>query len=289
MRQRTVEDYAARIDRALSLLVDTQPGDAPPTLAQLAEAAALSPFHFHRVFRLMTGETVGAACQRLRLARSLPGLADPACSVTDASSGTGYATTQAFARALRQRADTSASEARADGEVSRRLDDTLRKGAAREAPLAIEVVSLAPFRVVALRRKGPYEALDEGYEALFTAVFADLPESALTGIWGVPLDDPLTVAPNSLAFECALDVGPAAPQGSSLTAMELGGGAFLRAHYVGSYDEIHLLIDELYRAALGAEDVILGEMPPLVHYRDQPEDAPPEQLRSDIFLAVRPA
>jgi len=285
MRPSTIDDYAARIDRAVALLEEAGPGGEPPTLAQLAEAAALSPCHFHRVFRLMTGETVGAACQRLRLARSLPGLADPACSVTDASADTGYASTQAFARALRRATQASASDARADEAIARRMEQALRRGAQASAPLAIEVIELEPFRVIALRRKGPYETLDEGYEALFGAVFAELPESALAGIWGVPLDDPLTVAPDSLACECALDVGSTMPGDPALTPIEFA-GTFARVRHVGSYDAIHAAIDHLYGALLKTEGLTLGLVPPLIHYLDQPEDAPPEQLRSDIHLAI---
>lgn len=286
MRPRTIDDYAARIARAVALLERTRPDEAPPSLARLAEAAALSPYHFHRVFRLMTGETVGAVCQRLRLARSLPGLADPACSVTDAAAGTGYATTQAFARALRQRTDASASEARADDETARRMEQALRAGGGGEAPLAIEVVSLSPFRVVAQRRIGPYEALDEGYEALFGAVFAELAEDTPVAIWGIPLDDPLTVAAERLAFECALDFGGAGLSHAAVTPIELG-GTFARLRHTGSYDAVHRAIDGFYRAVLEAEGVALGDTPPLIHYLDQPEDAPEEELRSEIHLAIR--
>src|SRR5207247_10418688 len=38
----------------------------PLTLADLARVAAFSPFHFHRVFRAITGETLFGFIQRLR-------------------------------------------------------------------------------------------------------------------------------------------------------------------------------------------------------------------------------
>ncbi len=48
-RARTGRDYATRIARAMALIA-ARPGD-PPTLEQLADAAAFSPFHFHRIYR----------------------------------------------------------------------------------------------------------------------------------------------------------------------------------------------------------------------------------------------
>lgn len=43
--------------------------DSPPSLAALAEAAGMSPFHFHRVFREVTGVTPAAFARARRAAR----------------------------------------------------------------------------------------------------------------------------------------------------------------------------------------------------------------------------
>ena len=40
------------------------------SLGALARVAAFSPFHFHRVFRAVTGETLFGFIQRVRLERS---------------------------------------------------------------------------------------------------------------------------------------------------------------------------------------------------------------------------
>lgn len=55
--RRTVERIIAGLDEALDLEL-------------LARAAALSPFHFHRVFRGMIGETPLELHRRLRLERA---------------------------------------------------------------------------------------------------------------------------------------------------------------------------------------------------------------------------
>lgn len=69
--------------------------ETPPALADLARAAGLSPFHFHRIFREVTGVTpaVFARAQRAsRLAKALPG----AGSVTGALYEAGYAAPSRF-------------------------------------------------------------------------------------------------------------------------------------------------------------------------------------------------
>ena len=63
--------YADRIERALQRLQQATVDGDVPGLPELAAAAALSEYHFHRVFRLMTGETVGATTTRVRLGQAV--------------------------------------------------------------------------------------------------------------------------------------------------------------------------------------------------------------------------
>lgn len=291
MRPRTLDDYSARIARAVALIETRAAGDEPPTLAELAEAAAMSPFHFHRVFRLMTGEALGAMVRRLRLARSLGALADGGQSITEASAGSGYATSQAYARAMRQATGASASEARSDPQTAERIAAALRRGEGGEAPLSVEVVSLEPFRVMALRRAGAYEKLDSGYGTLFEGVFAQRDPADLIAIWGVPLDDPFSLPQEELRFDCALELGgdafdSPANEAQGIHAIALGGFSALHLRHVGSFDAVHAAFDRLYRAVLASGSLELGAAPPLIRYIDQPEDAPEEELRSDLYLPI---
>jgi len=114
MKNRTRNDYLRRIDRVIALLQQVVANDAElPDLAELGQAAQLSPFHFHRVYRALTGETIGRTVARLRLLSALQLLSDPAQAVTDAALAVGYETPQAFARAFRQAFGASPSELRA--------------------------------------------------------------------------------------------------------------------------------------------------------------------------------
>ena len=285
MHNDIVDDYAARIARALALVQDRPAGEEPPDLGELAAAAAFSPFHFHRVFRLMTGETVGAAIRRIRLSRSLADLTDGTRTVTEAAAGSGYATSQAFARAMQAATGASATQYRGDPVLAERIAQRLRSAPLPDSPLGIEVVSLDPFRVLALRRDGPFEALNEGFDALFETVFAEVPMDALRAIWGVPLDDPFSVRPEARRFDCAVDVGGAGDATGEIVAVMLGGGQALTMEHTGSYDDVHSAFDELYLQAL-KDGYGLAAAPPLVCYHDQPEEKPEAELRATLYLPI---
>lgn len=81
------------------------------SLAALARVAAFSPFHFHRVFRAITGETLFAFIQRLRLERSAGALlAHPDVSVLAVALDHGFSSAATFARAFKGHFGMSATE-----------------------------------------------------------------------------------------------------------------------------------------------------------------------------------
>jgi AraC family transcriptional regulator len=278
--------YAERINRVIALLEESD-FEAVPSLEAMASAAALSPYHFHRVFRLMTGETPTAAIRRIRLARALPDLAAET-SVTVAAASSGYATSQSFARALRETADTSATELRADPARLDRLSAQLRSPGekARGAPLEVRVVSLEPFRLLALRNLGDYAELNGAYARLFDAVLTEVEPEDLQGIYGVPHDDPRFVPADHCRFDCALAVGEAGSVAGGLAELWLGGGEFLSLRHLGDYDQLHETIDLAYVAAITGTTREIAASPLFIHYLDDPEEVAEADLRSDIYLPL---
>jgi AraC family transcriptional regulator len=63
-----VEEYKKRIVKAIRYIDDHL--DTDLSLQKIAEVGAYSPFHFHRIFRLVTGETVQQYINRKRMERS---------------------------------------------------------------------------------------------------------------------------------------------------------------------------------------------------------------------------
>src|SRR5260370_1112277 len=98
MKAATSNDCRARIDRVLTHLADHL--DADLSVAELARIAHFSPYHFHRMFRAMTGESVAALVRRLRLETAGRALRERDGSVTDVALAAGYRPPAAFTPAL---------------------------------------------------------------------------------------------------------------------------------------------------------------------------------------------
>ena len=81
MKASTLQDYRARLIRVFVHI--RRHLDGPLALDDLAGLAGFSPFHFHRVFRGMTGESVQAHIRRLRLERTAA-ITRSTCPIRDA-------------------------------------------------------------------------------------------------------------------------------------------------------------------------------------------------------------
>lgn len=69
-------DYQERLGRVTAYLHDHLEADLD--LNRLAEVAHLSPYHWHRVWHALHGETIAATVRRLRLQRATGYLANTA-------------------------------------------------------------------------------------------------------------------------------------------------------------------------------------------------------------------
>ena len=95
-------EYVDRINRAIDHIVDNLA--APLNLEDVARAACLSPFHFHRVFRHALGETLNEFIKRIRLERALYLMSHASSrSLTEIALDCGFSSSSDFSRSFKKR------------------------------------------------------------------------------------------------------------------------------------------------------------------------------------------
>ncbi len=273
--------YADRIERVIDHLQNTDPGETPD-LEALASVAALSPFHFHRIYRLMTGETVADTIKRIRLARAVPALDRSIAAATDAS---GYATSQGLARALKAETGHTATQIRRSVDIRQSLEAAMRRPDLTDAPMVIEIVATEPLTLTALRNTGPYPELNGVYNRLFELVFSELPMEALRGLYGYLHDDPRITPAKDCRAEVAVDVGGQGALIDDLYRIDVPAGRCARLCHLGDYDTIQPSVDALYAAVIDAGEIV-ADQPMRFHYLDDPEAVEAADLRADIYLPL---
>lgn len=101
-RSITSTTYVERVNLAIDRIYGQL--DEPIRLEELARAAILSPYHFHRVFQAIVGETPAEFVRRLRLEKALRlmALAKPP-SLSQIAMACGFASSADFSRSFKQK------------------------------------------------------------------------------------------------------------------------------------------------------------------------------------------
>src|SRR3712207_9523691 len=97
-KDRTASRHASRIGDVLSYIQENL--DRRLSLSELAVKAGYSPYHFHRVFHAIVGESLQQHMRRLKLERAAHQLRETHSSVTQVASWAGYLTPESFSRAF---------------------------------------------------------------------------------------------------------------------------------------------------------------------------------------------
>ena len=157
------QSYRDRVARVVAAIVSDP--IAAHTLDELAALAHFSPFHFHRIYRGITGETVAATVRRLRLARAAQMLAAGDESVTQVGMAVGYDSPQAFSRAFREFtgiAPRAFQQQRGFAGLGLAMQPRSARATLPRA-LAVEVIERAPQQVHALLHHGPASTIPHSY------------------------------------------------------------------------------------------------------------------------------
>src|SRR6476469_692713 len=94
-------DYINRINQVFSFIDENL--DADLSLEKIAEVAHFSPFHFHRIFKAITGETLNAYLNRRRIEKAAATLIHQRNkSVTEISLQNGFISNSSFTRAFKK-------------------------------------------------------------------------------------------------------------------------------------------------------------------------------------------
>jgi AraC family transcriptional regulator len=100
--QRTEINYVESVNLAIDYIVRNL--DREVKLEPVAEAAGFSPFHFHRVFRSLLGETLNEFVKRLRLERAVYWMSHtPDRSLTEISLQCGFSSSSDFSRSFKSK------------------------------------------------------------------------------------------------------------------------------------------------------------------------------------------
>lgn len=265
----------------------------------LAEAVHFSPFHFHRVFTAVTGETVGTFVRRLRLERAIQLMRGaPGRSLSEVAGAVGFGSLSAFSRAFRRayglppsrwdrrsRLTFRAAEA---GSVPTGVPDLAELIAAGEGPpVDVRLREVPRLTLATVRVRRPWEsgALDSAYRELSAWLQRlGLPRRELLGIsW----DDVEVTPPEQIRYDLAAAVPPRSVGGrGGVVIRESDPLVVAAAHARGTLARVARVWDHLYKHWLPRSSFEPRNRPPFEWYHGWPETLEGEQWDLDCCIPV---
>ena len=279
--------------------------DDDVSLQQLAARAGWSPFHFHRAFRAVTGETPKQYTLRLRLERAAARLLTHADSIATIATGVGFASHEVFTRAFRRHFNSTPAEYRARGTrvltpAARRTHasvaatagpcvglfhlPTNRQRSCRMSMLSIERRDLKTEHTLFARlrpaRHELAQAIGDGVGKVY--MYAQRAGIALAGH---PYTRYLTAGPGLLTIEVGFHVSTPASGEADVEAGQLPGGPAVVAVHGGPYEQL----GETYAAAERwmEQNAIRPADAPWEWYITDPAEHPdPADWRTHVFWPI---
>ena len=282
MKNITYNDYVQRINKVVAYINNHL--DETLDLKKLANEAALSDFHFHRIFRALKGEAIGGYITRLRLEATARLLRYTALTIEEIAFNIGYETPASLSKAFKKQYGISPTEYRTNKDTYIMKKEIINPDLALKAP---KIVTLEPKNLIYVALTGTYGSLDYGkaYEQLWAVIKAQ--KLFTKGIESICIsyDDPkITEGSLQRSDVCLAIHKPATPQ-EEVSCKTLAGGKYAVFFYQGSYENLSQVYDTAVRWVIDHE-YTLREEPFFEKYLNDARRTPKEKLKTEIYIPI---
>ena len=274
-------EYEERIRRVLDYIFDDPAGDH--SLDALADVAAMSRFHWHRVFHAMTGETCAQASRRIRLHRAACLLVQSDQPIDQTAHGVGFGSVQSFTRAFRAAYGVAPARFPKNG----RLDPPpVMNNEGTPVMYDVTIVNHPDRHLLALPHRGPYLEIGKAFEGLAEAITARGLWPNVRGSVGVYYDDPAATPEAELRGHAGVIVPDGLAGEEGLEEVILTGGRFAVLHFKGPYAGLHKAYPYLYGDWLPGSGEEPRNAPCFEVYVNNPANTAPEDLLTEICMPI---
>ncbi len=288
MKEVTLQTYRERLQQVILHIQENLNEEL--SLDELAEISCFSPFHFHRIFRAIVGNSVHQHVRRLRLERAAHLLRQTKTRIVQLALDAGYETHESFTRAFKSEYGLTPSEFR-----SKAMRPTTRADwgrydiwkAEHDANLKVDIKTLPTRRIAFVRHVGPYSAVGTAFDTLLSWA---APRGLLGGrdieILGVCYDHPELTPLDRIRYDAALVVDEDVGAEGEIDVRELPGGDHAVVCHEGPYQELNKTYGYIYGRWLPTSGRLPADSPPFEVYLNDPDSSEPEELLTDLYIPL---
>lgn len=273
------QSYEQRINRVTDFIYAHLDEDLD--LDRLADVAAMSPWHWHRVYAGMRGETVAATVRRLRLQRAATELVMGDAPIEAVARRSGYDNVRSFTRIFADAYGMPPARYRKVGSHA-----VFRGDGERPAPEAysMRIADLPPQLAVIEPHLGSYINVGQAFERLFSKLGSRGLVGPGTRMIGLYYDDPGSIDEEKLRSKAGAILSGNLPD--DMPAETLRGGGYAVLRHKGPYSDLPKAYDWLFGTWLPQSGRDAADAPVIEEYLNNPREVVPAELLTEIFVPL---
>lgn len=322
-RQALRNEYTARINCVIDYIESNI--DQQLSLDVLATVAGFSPYHFHRIFKALMGETLNNFIHRIRLEKAAILLsANPQHTITEIAFDCGFSSSSQFARAFKTFHQMSASEwRRQPSSNNSKIDQQKSKNKQMKGKIIQDVIltsfyidqetnhltwrlimtgstdvqvvvkNIPDMEVAYVRHIGPYKGDSELFSRLFERLFKwagprELLKFPETQVLTIYHDDPKITDETRLRTSACITVPVGTVGDGDVGIMSVKGGKYAFARFELEADKYEKAWDAVMGGWLPESGFQPDDRLCFELYHNDPNEHPEHKHIVDICIPVKP-
>jgi AraC family transcriptional regulator len=289
MKTDTREIYVESINKAIAFIEQHSTTDIQ--LKDIAIEANLSQYHFHRIFKSLTGNTTKVFLTMLRLEKAAIQLKHSTADISDIAIACGYQNHETFSRSFKEYFNLTPTDYRESINIL-----TAKKQAAYQenninlASLNVQVPvikTIPDLHLAYIRHTGSYDKVGSAFQKLLWWAASHLVLRLRPTTIGIVHDNPDLTSEQQIRFDaCVLVTKPVQPKGET-GYKKIEGGRFAVFTYKGAYEGFYPVYDYIYNACLFDNRFELADKPLLEWYIKSPPFHKPENCVTDFYVPIK--
>jgi len=281
MQQRANNRYDARLKRVTDYIYENLDQDID--LLHLAEIACMSPFHWHRIYQAVYGETIAATVRRLRLARAAADLTNTDKPVQEVAKRAGFHNIQSFTRLFKKHYGIPPAKYRQCG-THALFSIPFEEMEANMYNVTID--NFPALRVATIPHEGDYMNVGSAFDKMFRNLDPATIDWSRNRTVGIFLDDPEAVPTEKLRSYAGVTVGFNHAIKAPFQEFDIPAARYAVLRHKGPYSDIRKAYKWLFEQWLLNSDEEPGNSPCYEDYLNNPRDVPATELLTDIYLPL---
>lgn len=219
--------------------------DEDLSLEMAPKIACYSPFHFHRIFQAVAGETVQGYIKRLRMQTAAMKLRYTDQPVTEIALDASFETPSAFTKAFKQFMGSSPKNYRTLYAAVHTMAQKIKEYPVIQ-PDKINS-TLPDLHLLFIRRCGNYnQSARTAWEAMHSFIHETHLDRHKIRYFGISHDDPAVISEDKLRYDAAILALQGTKEKGEIGRQMLKGGKYAIFTHRGSYDGLKGVFDRIF-------------------------------------------